>query len=319
MASSPRTLELPDLSGTRTLLTGGSDGIGLAIAARLASAGTQLLLPVRNPVKGASAVAEIRRTVPDAQVTLLSLDLSSLASIDRLVAELTDAGEPIHHMINNAGVMTPPSRQLTADGFELQWGTNHLGHVALVLGILPLLRAGSARVTSQVSVAANERSIQWDDLNFEHRYNGRTAYSQSKIALGLFGLELDRRSRIERWGITSNLSHPGVAPTSLLAARTELGRAEPVRGRRFIEALSRRGILFGTVRSAAEPALLAATAPDGAGRMYGPSGLAHLGGPAAEQALYSRLRSEAEAARVWETSAELIDAARRRGRTNPAS
>src|SRR6185295_12249219 len=132
----------------------------------------------------------------------------------------------------------------------------------LVAQLLPLLRAGRARVTSQLSIAANQGSINWDDLNWERSYTGTRAYSQSKIALGLFGLELDRRSRAGGWGITSNLSHPGLAPTNLLAARPELGRGEEVAGRRMIRVLSEKGILVGTVETAKLPALMAATDPD---------------------------------------------------------
>lgn len=307
MTSKTPTLELPDLTGRRVLLTGGSDGIGLGIATRLAAAGADLLLPVRNPAKGASAVEAIRRTAPDARVELHRLDLSSLSSIADFAELLLDRGDPIHVMINNAGVMTPPTRQVTADGIELQFGTNHLGHFALVGRLLPLLRAGSARVTSQISIAANQGAINWDDLNWERSYNGMRAYSQSKIAFGLFGLELDRRSRAEGWGISGNLAHPGVAPTSLLAARPELGRDRPSPARRFIGALSRSGILFGTAESAGLPALLAATAPDAGGKFFGPSGPQHLGGAPGEQRLFPRLTREADAARIWDVSEKLAD------------
>lgn len=128
-------------------------------------------------------------------MSLHALDLSSLDSVTALGETLREEARPIDILINNAGVMTPPDRQVTIDGFELQFGTNHLGHVALVGHLLPLLRAGRARVTSQISVAANGNSINWDDLNWERSYQGMRAYSQSKIAFGLFGLELDRRSQ----------------------------------------------------------------------------------------------------------------------------
>jgi hypothetical protein len=132
------------------------------------------------------------------------------------------------------------------------------------------------------------------------------AYSQSKIALGLFGLELDRRSKAGGWGVTSNLAHPGVAPTSLLAARPEVGRARDTMGVRIVRALSARGILVGTAASAGLPAVYAAASPEAEGaRLYGPSGPGHLGGPPAEQKLYSRLLSPQDAARVWEVSQEL--------------
>jgi len=305
----PRTpidITVPDLSGTRAVITGASDGIGLGIAVRLAAAGADLVLPVRNTAKGEAAVATILRTVPDARVSLRDLDLSSLESVAALGERLRTEGAPIHILINNAGVMTPPTRQTTHDGFELQFGTNHLGHFALVGHLLPLLREGRAHVTSQVSVAANQHAINWADLNWEKSYNGMRAYSQSKIAFGLFGLELDRRSRTGGWNITSNISHPGIAPTNLLAARPELGRAEDTVGRRVISALSRRGILVGTVATAGLPALYAAT-NQGAERalFYGPSGSGHMGGGPGAQKLYSRLASTADARRIWEASEEL--------------
>jgi NAD(P)-dependent dehydrogenase (short-subunit alcohol dehydrogenase family) len=306
MARTPIDISIPNLTGQRAVLTGGSDGIGLHIAQRLAAAGAELVLPVRNRGKGERAADAIRERTPKAIVTLHDLDLSSLESVAAFGATLTDEGAPIHVLINNAGVMTPPTRQTTADGIELQFGTNHLGHFALVSHLLPLLRAGQARVTSQVSIAANQGSINWSDLNWEHSYDGMRAYSQSKIAFGLFALELDRRSHAAGWGITSNLSHPGIAPTNLLAAQPEMGRSEDTRSVRIIRWMSARGLIVGTPETAALPALYAATSPDaGGGLFYGPKGFGHLGGAPAEQKLYSRLRNESEAARVWEVSEQL--------------
>ncbi|MFJ4224130.1 SDR family oxidoreductase [Microbacterium sp. NPDC089695] len=299
-------IEIPSLTGQRAVVTGGSDGIGLHIAARLAQAGAEVILPVRNQTKGDAAVRAIRERTPAADVRTLPLDLSSLASVAAFGETMRADGAPLHILINNAGVMTPPDRQTTADGFELQFGTNHLGHFALVGHLLPLLREGRARVTSQVSVAANERSIRWEDPNGERAYDGMDAYSHSKIAFGLFGLELDRRSAEYGWGLTSTLSHPGVAPTSLLAARPELGRDRDTLGVRFIRWGSARGLLFGTPETAALPALYAATSPESrGGGFYGPRGPGHLGGAPAEQRLYSRLRSHDDARRMWTLSEEL--------------
>lgn len=310
MAPKDITIDVPNLTGKRAVVTGASDGMGLGIASRLAAAGAEVVLPVRNPRKGEAALAAIRQAHPSAKVSLCALDLSSLASAAALGQSLLEEGQPIHLLINNAGVMTPPTRQSTVDGFELQFGTNHLGHFALVAHLLPLLRAGKARVTSQVSIAANSGSINWDDLNWERSYDGMRAYSQSKIAFGLFGVELNRRSAANGWGITSNLSHPGIAPTSLLDARPELGRATATSGRRIITALSRRGLLVGTVESAGLPALLAATSPTSEpGGFYGPRGLGHLGGAPAAQKLYSRLGSAEDAARIWQASEELAGVA----------
>jgi NAD(P)-dependent dehydrogenase (short-subunit alcohol dehydrogenase family) len=303
-------ISVPDLSGKRAVLTGASDGMGLGMAARLAAAGAEVLMPVRNRRKGETAIAEIRQSAPRADVSLRELDLSSLDSVAALGETLRGEGLPIHILINNAGVMTPPDRQRTADGFELQFGSNHLGHFALVAHLLPLLKAGRARVTSQVSVAARRGAINWDDLNWERSYDGMKAYTQSKIAFALFGLELERRSKTNGWGITSNLSHPGVAPTNLLAARPELGRDEETPGRRLIRALSDRGLLVGTVETAKLPALMAATGPESKpGALYGPRGLGHLGGPPAEQQLYSPLRSTDDAQRIWKISEQLTTAA----------
>lgn len=305
MARTTPALDLPDLTGRRVLLTGGSDGIGLEIATRLAGAGADLVLPVRDQAKGRAAVGTITAAHPGAAVTLAALDLASLDSVAALGEDLRRDGRPVHLLIGNAGVMTPPARRTTADGLELQLGTNHVGHVALVAHLLPLLQAGRARVTLQTSIAAARGRVAWDSLDEEASYDGMVAYRQSKILLGLFGLELDRVSRERGWGISSNLAHPGVAPTSLLAARPELGRPDDTREVRLIRALSARGILVGTPATAALPALLAATAPDAGGRLYGPRGLGHVGGAPAEHRLWRPLRSEDAARRAWQRSEEL--------------
>ncbi len=306
MARTQPTLSLPDLTGTLAVVTGASSGVGLGIATQLAGAGAEVVLPVRNPKKGEAALADIRKQHPKATVSTRAMDLSSLESVRSFAEGMVQEGRPVHMLINNAGVMTPPNRQETADGLELQFGTNHLGHFALVGHLLPLLKEGNARVTSQISISANQGAILWDDPNSEKNYNGGRAYSHSKIAVGLFGMELQRRSVANGWGITSNLSHPGVAPTSLLAARPEMGRSSDTLGVRLIRAMSKRGILVGTVATAQLPALLAATdTGDVGGKLYGPSGFMHLGGGPTAHALYSRLVSAEDASRLWELSEKM--------------
>ncbi|CAM3498731.1 SDR family oxidoreductase [Occultella aeris] len=303
-------ISVPTLSGRRAVVTGASDGVGLGIATRLAAAGADVVMPVRNPHKGAAAVARIREQHPEAKLSLEELDLSSLSSVAALGEKLCADGAPIHFLINNAGVMTPPDRQRTADGFELQFGTNHLGHFALTGRLLPLLKAGRARVTSQVSVAARSGAINWDDLNWEREYDGMRAYRQSKIAFGLFGLELGRRSGAAGWGVTSNISHPGVAPTSLLAARSEVGRTEDTTSVRMIRWLSARGLIVGTVDSAKLPAMMAATSPDAKdGALYGPQWPGNVGGPPGPQKLWAPLHSTENASRIWTVSEQLTGVA----------
>jgi NAD(P)-dependent dehydrogenase (short-subunit alcohol dehydrogenase family) len=303
----PRTsFTVPDLAGKLAVVTGASDGIGSVIATRLAEAGAEVIMPVRSQAKGDQAAQRIRDAVPGPAVSTRSLDLSSLGSVSALVEQLNGEGRPIHILINNAGVMRPPHRQETKDGFELQLGTNHLGHFALTLGLLPLLRAGRARVTHQTSVAARSGEIDFDDINGEKDYDAMAAYSASKIAIALFARELDRRSRAEGWGITSNISHPGISPTNLLAAQPGMGRPTASPARRVIGFLSRVGIA-GTPQAAALPALMAATAPDSAGdEFYGPKRM--VAGPPAKQALWASFADMDAARRVWDESKRLVQA-----------
>lgn len=302
-------LAVPDLHDRVAVITGGSDGIGFGLAGRLAAAGAEVILPVRNLDKGRGAAERISAAVPDARVSIRRLDLSSLQSVADCAGELLTEGRPIHLLINNAGVMNPPSRQTTADGFELQWGTNHLGHFALTARLLPLLSAGHARVTTQSSIAARSNAINWADTNFEQSYSAGKAYSQSKIANLMFGLELNRRSQLSGWGITSNVSHPGVTPTNLLAAQPHMGRTGDTLAVRMIRLLSRTGVLNASVDQGLLPALYAATNPEAeGGKFYGPSGFQNLSGPPAEQEIYRPARDAADAARLWDLSERLVGA-----------
>ena len=307
MPRTPIDIAVPDLTGKLALVTGASDGIGFNVAARLARAGAEVLMPVRNRAKGDAAAERIRERTAGANLSVRSLDLSSPSSVRALADELLREGRSLDILINNAGVMTPPTRQVTTDGFELQFATNHLGHFALTAQVLPLLRAGEARVTTQVSLSANQHAVNWEDPNWETRYDPFKSYSSSKIALGLFAMELNRRSAAVGWGIQSNLSHPGISPTNLLAAQPHMGRSRDTMAVRAIRGFSRLGILFGTAESAALPAVYAATSPDAKGGLfYGPKGFQHLSGAPAEEPLYSRLASPEDGQRIWELSERLV-------------
>jgi NAD(P)-dependent dehydrogenase (short-subunit alcohol dehydrogenase family) len=310
MARTKPNIDVPDLTGKLVVVTGASDGLGFGLASRLAAAGADVVMPVRNPAKGAAAAERIRAAAPRANVSTRPFDLASLESVADLGATLVAEGRPINILVNNAAVMNPPSRQTTQDGFELQFGANHLGHVALVGHLLPLLRAGRARVTTQSAVAARSARINWDDLQAERKYRPMRSYGQSKLAIMLFALELDRRSRTRGWGITSNVSHPGITATNLLAAHPEMGRHNDTLAVRTIRWASKRGRLAQTVPEGILPALYAATSPKAQGGLfYGPSGFAHLAGAPAEQTLYEPARSLEAASKIWALSEQLAGVA----------
>jgi NAD(P)-dependent dehydrogenase (short-subunit alcohol dehydrogenase family) len=297
---------VPDLTGRLALVTGASDGIGLELAERLAGAGAELVLPVRNPAKGAAAAARIRAAVPGAALSLRRLDLASLDSVGALAAELLAEGRPMHLMVNNAGVMTPATRHTTADGLELQFGTNHIGHVALVGRILPLLRAGRARVTTLSSSAARAGKIDWSDLQSERKYSPIRAYNLSKLANLLFGLELDRRARAGGWGVVSNVAHPGTTLTNLYSAGPNLGRRKPSPHQAIMTRLAGLGVFVQSVQRGVLPALYAATSPDSrGGGFYGPDGFGQFTGDPTELAVYRSARGEADADRLWTASERL--------------
>ena len=293
--------EIPGQAGKLAVVTGASDGLGLEMATRLAAAGADLVLPVRNPAKGAAAVAHIRAAAPHAQVTTAELDLASLESVRALGDRLLAEGRPVDILVNNAGVMTPPTRHETQDGFELQFGTNFLGHFALTARILPLLREASARVTTMSALAARSGSFQWEDLQYQGRYAAMKAYGQSKLAEMLFALELDRRSRAAGWGVTSNTAHPGLTVTNLQTSGWNMGRDTiSVRTASFRLAPKVLPFLVQHPGAGALPALYAATSPEArGGAFYGPSGFAHLTGGPAEQELYRSAEDRDAAVRIW--------------------
>jgi NAD(P)-dependent dehydrogenase (short-subunit alcohol dehydrogenase family) len=299
-----RRVTLPtdlDLRGRRALVTGASGGLGLELATRLADAGAEVLLAVRDEAKGAAALELIRDVVPGAEVSVRRLDLASMKSVAELGDRLGDEGRPIHLLVNNGGVMAPATRHTTADGLELQFGTNYVGHFALTVHLLPLLREGRARVTTVTSSAARTARLDWADLQGERKYSAVRAYGQSKLADLMFALELDRRSRAAGWGIVSNAAHPGTTLTGLYAAGPNLGRDRPAPHQALMTRLARWGVFVHHVEQGAVPILYAAAAPDArGGRLYGPDGFGQFTGGPAELTIYRRARDEDEAAKLWE-------------------
>ena len=296
-------LTLPDLRGRTAVVTGASDGVGVEIARGLAGAGADVMLPVRDRAKGERAVARIRETLPDARLTLRDLDLARLDSVAALAELLRSEHAPIDLLVLNAGIVLlgDPERHVTGDGFELHFQTNFLGHFALTTALLPLLRERAARVVVQCSLAAGVSRMDWDDLQSARRYRPLRAYGASKVALGLFGCELARRSASGNWGVGVQLSHPGVVPDTGIAPalRARAAGGAPHGVARFVG---------NTPARAAQPALLAAVAPTtpGAPDLFGPSGLLHFGGPAARQRPYRRITDPADGARCWSVAERLL-------------
>ncbi|HJT95889.1 MAG TPA: SDR family oxidoreductase [Mycobacterium sp.] len=300
---------VPDLSGKLAVVTGSNSGLGLGLATRLAAAGADIIMAIRNRTKGEAAVEQIHRTVPGAKLTIKQLDLASLASVRALGEELTAEGRPIDILINNAGIMQPPQRETTADGFELQFGGNHLGHFALTAHLLPLLRAASdARVTTLSSLAARMGGINFEDLQWEKRYNPTQAYSQSKSANLMFALELDRRSRQANWGVVSNAAHPGFAKTNLQLSGPSQGRQSPTVLERFYR-ISRQltPFMWQEVDEAVLPALYGASSPQAqGGTFYGPRGVLEAAGGGVKLAkIPERAKDETDNRRLWEISEQL--------------
>jgi len=309
MASDDLTVTVPDLSGKLAVVTGSNSGLGLGLTTRLSAAGADVIMAIRNRAKGESAVEQIRATVPTAKLTIKSLDLSSLASVRALGEELNAEGRPIDILINNAGIMQPPQRETTDDGFELQFGGNHLGHFALTGNLLPLLRAAeNPRVTSLSSLAARMGGINFDDLQWEKRYSPTAAYAQSKSANLMFALELDRRSRTGGWGIMSNAGHPGFTKTNLQFSGPSQGRDNPTIMERFYRVSCQlTPFMWQSVDEGILPALYGAASPGAqGGTFYGPRGLMEIArGGVTYAAVPRRCRDEADCQRLWEVSEQL--------------
>jgi NAD(P)-dependent dehydrogenase (short-subunit alcohol dehydrogenase family) len=307
-------IALPDLRGRRAVVTGGNSGLGFETALRLAAAGAEVTITTRSRGRGVEAVGRLRallQAVPDArgvgragEVRLASLDLADLRSVERFADDYSAAGHPLDLLINNAGVMAVPRRTLTDDGFELQLGTNHLGHFAVTGRLMPLLlRADAPRVVTLSSGAHWTGRLDFDDLQREHRYNAWTAYGQSKLANLVFAKEFARRSAALGWQVTSVAAHPGFSRTNLQSSGPNLGRPRPRR------VLDRVTALPGFAQSAAEgalPTLFAATTPDALGGDYfGPSGLLELSGLPGFAHVAKRAENERAARRLWAVSEEL--------------
>jgi NAD(P)-dependent dehydrogenase (short-subunit alcohol dehydrogenase family) len=303
----PQDIDIPPQTGKVAVVTGANSGIGLEAARRLAGAGADVVLAVRNPTKGAAAVDDIRASHPGAKVSAEALDLSSLASVRDFALTMAGRDRPIDILVNNAGIMAVPKRAVTADGFELQLGTNHLGHFALTGRLLPLLRRADApRVVTISSTAARFGRVNFDDLQSERKYGAWRAYGQSKLADLLFALELQRRSVANGWGVTSNAAHPGSTHTNLQSTGRNLGRDS--QGNGLIGFFMHFPGVSQMAAQGALPTLYAATSPDAVGSgYYGPDGFQEMNGLPAPARFPKRALNEQDAARLWDVAEQLTE------------
>ncbi|MBW4661793.1 MAG: SDR family oxidoreductase [Drouetiella hepatica Uher 2000/2452] len=293
------TANIPSQKSRSAVVTG-TGGLGFEDALALARAGGDVIIAGRNSRKGAAAVAKIRNEVPSATVRFEQVDLASLQSVTDFARRLRSQRDSLDLLINNAGLMAPPKRLETTDGFEMQFGVNYLGHFALTAELMPLLCKGkNARIVTLSSIAARNGTLNFDDLQANHSYEPMAVYSQSKLACLMFAFELQRRSEAGQWGIASLAAHPGIA-------RTDLLYNSPGGWSARIIARSLLWFLFQPVPQGALPTLFAATSPDAkAGAYYGPHKLSETRGFPALSKVPPQATDTDVAARLWDISENL--------------
>ena len=294
--------DIPALGGKTVVVTGGNSGIGFEAARQMARKGAHVILACRDTGRAADALEQIRTLHPSASVEAMQLDLASLESVHRFARDFAAKSVPLDVLCNNAGVMAIP-RRTTAEGFEMQIGTNHLGHFALT-GLLlePLLAAPAARVVNVSSTAHKPGRIDFDDLQGEKSYRKWMAYAQSKLANLLFTYELQRRLEAAGARAVSVACHPGYSATNLQAVGPQMS------GSRIAARLMDLGNRFFSQPAAmgALPTLYAATSPDARGGDYiGPDGFMENYGHPRKTRSTARSHDRAVATRLWEVSEQL--------------
>jgi NAD(P)-dependent dehydrogenase (short-subunit alcohol dehydrogenase family) len=301
---------IPSQVGKRVLITGANSGIGYHAALKLARKGAQIVLACRDRGRGEDALHRLQADAPGTHVELAILDLASLASVREFAAKELEQHRPLHILINNAGVMAPPKRLETKDGFELQYGTNVLGHFALTALLMPALEQAAAecngsrpRIITLASIAHKRGKINFDDLQSIKNYSPMRAYQQSKLADLIFAFELDRRLRAAGSRVMSVAAHPGVANTNLF----QTGDYSPLQKtlRNLVGHMI--DILLNTDAEGALPTLYAATAATAAdGGYYGPQGFQEMRGEVVGPAKVAAPAQEAAtAARLWKICEDL--------------
>jgi hypothetical protein len=295
--------DMPDQSGRTVLITGANSGLGLGSAEALASHGARVLMACRNAAKAATARDQVAKVATGPAPEVVGLDLADLSSIEACASLVTGMVDQLDVLMDNAGVMRIP-RTLTADGFEMQFGTNHLGHFALTGRLLPvLLKATAPRVVITASNAHKLGKMNWDDLNADKGYRKWGAYGQSKLANLLFMHELDHRASQAETDLVAVAAHPGYAATHLQSVGIEMEG-----GKRLFSAAVAFGnrVAAQSAEMGALPQLYAATMPDVAGGdYYGPDGLLEQRGHPKKVTGNAASIDAAGAHRLWEISEDL--------------
>ena len=294
---------MSSLHNRRILITGANVGIGYHTALQLARRGATVVMACRDQGRGEAALARLRKEVPGALVELLLLDLSSFQSVREAAQRELDGGQPLQVLINNAGVMAPPKRLTTVEGFELQFGTNVLGHFLLTALLWPSLRkAQRSRVVTVASIAHKRGRIRFDDLQCERDYDPMASYAQSKLANLILALEMDRRLRKEDSTVSSIACHPGVAATRLFVT----GDYGPLEKVLRVLATYAIGLFLNSEAQGADPTLLAATWEQAVGGgYYGPQGFREMRGKVGPADIRPQAKDLGTATRLWEVCEQL--------------
>jgi NAD(P)-dependent dehydrogenase (short-subunit alcohol dehydrogenase family) len=309
MSKQWKAADIPSLAGKRILITGANSGIGYHAALKLVRKGADVLLACRDRQRGEAALSLLDTDFPGARMELVILDLASLASVHSFAEKELAQRRPLDILINNAGVMAPPKRLQTVDGFELQFGTNVLGHFALTALLMPALERAAAasserpRVVTIASIAHKRGRLNFDDLQSTKSYSPMRAYQQSKLADVMFAFELDRRLRVAHSRVMSVAAHPGVANTNLFQVGDYSAVEKTIRNL-VGHAI---GIALNTDAEGALPTLYAATAPDVEdGGYYGPQGFQETRGHDVDRAkVASQAKDTAAASRLWKVCEDL--------------
>lgn len=294
---------MANLHQQRVLITGANVGIGYQAALQLARQGANVVMACRDRERGEAALSRLRRAVPGALAELTLLDLSSLQSVREAAKRELEVDQPLRVLINNAGVMAPPKRLTTSEGFELQFGTNVLGHFLLTALLLPALeKAGNARVVTVASIAHKRGRIRFEDLQWESNYDPMASYAQSKLANLMLALEMERRLRERGSTITSVACHPGVAATRLFVTGEYSALEKAIR----VLLTYVIGLFLNSEAAGAEPTLFAATSEQAVGGgYYGPRGFREMRGAVGAAQIRPQARDQDSAGRLWEICEQL--------------